>query len=79
MNNTIADKIIAARTAAGLTQRQLADKIGVKTTTICSYETGRCDPPPTRWDDLAGALNLDIETIYRWKYPEKNTSSLPTS
>ena len=79
MKITVGDEIIKARQAAGLTQRQLADKIGVRLSTICAYEKGRCDPSSGRWDALADALNLDVETIYRWIHPAPEDSSLPTS
>lgn len=37
---TTGDRIKAARKAAGLTQKELADKIGVKFSVIHKYETG---------------------------------------
>ena len=42
---TFATNIKAARLAAGLTQRQAAEIIGVSFSTYCNWETGRTEPP----------------------------------
>ena len=38
------DAIKAARTSAGLTQRELAERLGVDTKTVNNWETGRTSP-----------------------------------
>jgi transcriptional regulator with XRE-family HTH domain len=49
--------ILAARLKSGLTQRELADRLGVSQPTVAAYESGRRQPTvPTlmRWLDAAG-------------------------
>lgn len=49
--------ILAARLKSGLTQRQLADRLGVTQPTVAAYESGRRQPTvPTlmRWLAAAG-------------------------
>jgi DNA-binding XRE family transcriptional regulator len=41
---SIARKIIQARAAAGLTQRELAAKAGIRVETLCRIETGKFSP-----------------------------------
>ena len=48
---------------AGLSQRELARRIGIKETTINSWVTGRYDPTLKNILPLARELNLSIETI----------------
>ena len=54
-----------ARTKAGLTQEELAEKSGVEQTTISNLETGRVQSP--QWDTvakLADALGLDPYKLF---------------
>jgi transcriptional regulator with XRE-family HTH domain len=49
--------ILSARLKAGLTQKELADRLGVSQPTVAAYESGRRQPTvPTlmRWLDAAG-------------------------
>lgn len=43
------------RKQAGLTQRYLAQKVGITTTSLWRYETGRDMP---RWDKVVWCLNV---------------------
>jgi hypothetical protein len=48
--------ILAARLKSGLTQRELADRLGVSQPTVAAYETGRRQPTvPTLMKWLAAA------------------------
>ena len=47
------------RKAAGMTQAQVGDIIGVGHTAISGYETGRGQLPPGRYDKLADLYGLD--------------------
>lgn len=42
---TFAAQIKQARHAAGLTQQQAADLLGVSKSTYCNWEAGRNEPP----------------------------------
>ena len=51
------------RRAAGMTQAQVGDIIGVGHTAISGYETGRGQLPPGRYDKLADLYGLDRPTF----------------
>ncbi len=53
------DKIKFARTAAGLTQKQLADKINVSNTSISNWEKNISRPDPDTIQHLCWALNVE--------------------
>ena len=38
-----------ARTAAGLTQRQLAERVGIRQSRIADYEAGRVEPAASKF------------------------------
>lgn len=52
------DKIREARKAAGLTQRQLADKVNVSNTSISNWEKNLSRPDPDTIQHLCWALNV---------------------
>jgi len=54
----LGDKIRDARKAAGLTQRQLADKIKVSNTSISNWEKGVSNPDPDTIQNLCWALEV---------------------
>ena len=58
MSTTFGDRIREARKAAGLTQRQLADKIGVSNTSISNWENSFSMPDPDTIQHLCWALNV---------------------
>lgn len=49
-------KLRLARTVAGLTQQELADKIGVAVTTVAAWENGKASPTAPKIPRLAKAL-----------------------
>jgi DNA-binding XRE family transcriptional regulator len=53
---SLARKIIRDRVAAGLTQRQLAQRAGVRVETLCRIETGRHSPSVPTIDKLDRVL-----------------------
>lgn len=55
---SIGEKLREARKAAGLTQRQLADKIDVSNTSISNWEKGVSMPDPDTIQYLCWALNV---------------------
>lgn len=58
MAQVLGDKIKAARKAAGLTQRELADKINVGNTTISNWEKGVSRPDADQIQVLCWALDV---------------------
>jgi transcriptional regulator with XRE-family HTH domain len=59
---SIARKIIAARTAAGLTQAELAKRAGIRQETICRLESGKHSPTVRTVDKIDRALNRAAKT-----------------
>lgn len=55
----------AARTAAGLTQAELAERVGVTRKTINTVENGVFTPSTTLALKLARALGLSVEALFR--------------
>ena len=51
------------RKKAGLTQGELAEKVGVKRLTIWAYESGRRKPNQEMLERLAVALNCTIDDL----------------
>lgn len=60
MNNCIA----ALRSEYGLTQKELADKVGVSRQTIISLEKGRYDPSIHLAHRIAATFELTIEQVF---------------
>lgn len=58
MSISLGDRLKEARKAAGMTQRQLADKIKVSNTSISNWEKGFSNPDPDTIQHLCWALNV---------------------
>lgn len=61
---TIGENIKKARKAAGLTQKELGEKLGVSNTMIAIYETGRRIPKTDTLQRIASALNCSITNLF---------------
>lgn len=59
---TLGERLIAAREAQGLTQQELAIRIGVKLKTLQDWETDENEPRANRIQMLCGLLNVSL----RW-------------
>lgn len=59
---TFGDRIAGAREALGLSQRDLAHRLGVRPETLRGWEEDRTEPRSNRLQMLAGLLNVSI----RW-------------
>ena len=59
---TIGDRLEAARAAAGLSQDGLAQKLGVRDSTVRAWESDKVEPRANRLQMLAGMLNVSL----RW-------------
>ena len=70
----LGDKIRDARKAAGLTQRQLAEKIKVSNTSISNWEKGVSNPDPDTIQNLCWAL--DVQPNY---FFDTDTHSFPSN
>ena len=60
---SIARKIIAGRTAAGLTQTELARRAGVRQETICRLESGKQSPTVRTVDKIDRVLQAALKRI----------------
>ena len=59
----IGRRLTEARDAAGLSQRELADHLGVKESTITKWESGERSPRGQRVSKLAGILGVSLSWI----------------
>ena len=57
---TLGDRIAAAREASGLTQKELAQRVGIKTSTLRGWEDDLNEPRANRWSMLAGILGVSL-------------------
>lgn len=57
---TFGDRVAAARESAGLTQSELAKRLGVGVGTLRSWEDDRREPRANRLSMLAGVLNVSM-------------------
>lgn len=60
---TVGERIRAARKEAGLTQKELGEKLGVSAAMIGQYETGVRNPKFEKIKKIANALEIDILTL----------------
>ena len=56
------EKLKAARKAAGLTQKQLAEKVGCRQVDISRWEAGR-EPVASMLKKLATAMNCSMDDL----------------
>lgn len=57
---TFGDRLAAAREAAGMTQKQMARRLGVKLGTLTAWENDMSEPRANRLSMMAGILNVSI-------------------
>lgn len=57
---TFGDRVAAARDASGMTQDQLAKRLGVKLKTLQHWEADAAEPRANRLSMLAGLLNVSM-------------------
>lgn len=60
----IGDNIEKYRTKAGLTQAELAEKVGYDRTTITRWEQGTREPFASQVKAIAKVLNVDVAKLY---------------
>lgn len=54
----------AARVNAGLTQKQVAEHIGVNKGTVCSWETGKTDPSIATFAKLCDLYGVQPNDVF---------------
>lgn len=59
---TFGDRVTAARDAAGMTQAQLAKRLGIKTGTLRGWEEDLSEPRANKLSMMSGLLNVSM----RW-------------
>lgn len=57
---TFGDRLADAREAAGMSQKQLAKRLGVKTKTLSAWENDISEPRAARVQMLSGLLNVSL-------------------
>ncbi|MDU8912415.1 helix-turn-helix transcriptional regulator [Aestuariicoccus sp. MJ-SS9] len=57
---TFGDRVAAAREATGMTQEELAKRLGVKLKTLQSWEDDMAEPRANRLSMMAGLLNVSM-------------------
>ena len=57
---TFGDRIVAAREALGMSQTDLARRIGVRSATLEAWEDDRAEPRANRLQMMAGILNVSL-------------------
>jgi transcriptional regulator with XRE-family HTH domain len=57
---TFGDRVAAARDAAGLSQKELARRLGVRVSTVRGWEDDRSEPRANRLSMMAGLLNVSM-------------------
>ncbi|WP_298936710.1 helix-turn-helix transcriptional regulator [uncultured Ruegeria sp.] len=57
---TFGDRLAGAREAAGMTQSQIARRLGVKKATIAAWENDLSEPRANRLSMMAGMVNVSI-------------------
>ena len=63
--SSIGENIKKARISAGLTQKELAEKLGIKAATISAFEKDRTNIKSLTVSKIANALNIDVIELYR--------------
>src|SRR5699024_4376136 len=67
---SIGERIKKARKEAGLTQAQLADRLGVSAAMVSQYETGARTPKVETLKRISNALNIDVQNLIYNNYAE---------
>lgn len=72
---TFGDRVAGAREAAGMTQAQLARRLGIKKATLAGWEQDLSEPRANRLSMMAGVLNVSIMWLLTG---EGDGATLPT-
>ena len=64
------------REAAGLTQLQVAERLGITKSTYCNYESGKREPDVAKIKKIAKALGISADALLETGYSEKSSAAL---
>ena len=64
------------REAAGLTQQQVAERIGITKSTYCNYESGKREPDVAKIKKIAKALGVSADALLETGHGEKTVPFL---
>lgn len=67
----VGELVSRARTAADLTQRELADRAGIDPGSISRIERGRYDPSWSMVERIANAMGLTVAQFAAGKLPRR--------
>ncbi len=67
------DRLKEARIANGLTQKQLAEKLGIAGTTVTGYEKGNSEPNVNTIGKIMEVLRVDANFLWQDEIQELNT------
>ncbi len=78
---TFGDRIAGAREAAGMTQPELARRLGIRITTLRGWEEDRSEPRANRLSMLSGLLNVSLPWLLsgEGQGPEEPSDETPIS
>ncbi len=71
---TVGEKIRAARKAAGLTQKELAEKMKISYQNLAQWETGKRNPKLENIAKIADALDMSVDDILGNTYYSRTRS-----
>ncbi len=71
---TFGDRVAAAREAADMAQAQLARRLGVKKTTLMSWEQDLSEPRANKLSMLSGLLNVSMTWLLTGEGDDLSTS-----
>ena len=75
--DTLGKRIMALRKAAGMTQEQVAERLGVSPQAVSKWETGTADPSTSNLLALAKLFGVSAEELLRSveeRAPERENS-----
>ena len=76
---TIGENIRKYRKAKGLTQTELAEKLGTTQFVITNYERGRNNPTAAKLPEIAKALDVGLDQLYGLKSEDRKTEEKEVS
>jgi len=70
-NRKIQNRIVVLRAERGLSQREVADKLGVSRQTIISLEKNRYNPSLKLAFDIALLFGVDLHDVFQYEIEEE--------
>ena len=72
---TLGEKIALKRIKANMTQKQLGERIGLSSDRICQYENGVRTPKSDLLQDIAEALETDVDYFFDTSFLSSKTKT----